>query len=62
MLILFSVILSKEFFSAQYIKNINEYLPFSIKYIENIKFKVRKKFKKIEFEDAINYILQKGAV
>jgi len=57
MLILFSVILSKEFFSAQYIKNIDEYLPFSIKYIENIKFKVRKKFKKIEFEDAINYIL-----
>ncbi|MFU7514475.1 hypothetical protein [Clostridium sp. HCS.1] len=60
MLILFSVILSKEFFSAQYIKDINEYLPFSIKYIENIKFKVRKKFKKIEFEDAINYILERS--
>ncbi len=57
MLILFSVILSKEFFSSEYIKVINEYLPFSIKYIENIKFKVRKKFRKIEFEDAINYIL-----
>ena len=57
MLILFSVILSKEFFSSQYIKIIDEYLPFSIKYIENIKFKVRKKFKKIEFEEAVNYIL-----
>lgn len=56
-LILFSVILSKEFFSCEYINVINEYLPFSIKYIENIKFKIRKKFKKIEFEDAINYIL-----
>ncbi|MCF0147316.1 MAG: hypothetical protein HUJ77_02845 [Clostridium sp.] len=57
MLILFSVILSKEFFSSQYIKIIDEYIPFSIKYIENIKFKVRKKFKKIEFEEAVNYIL-----
>ena len=57
MLILFSAILSKEFFSSEYIKAINEYLPFSIKYIENIKFKLRKKFKKIEAEEAINYIL-----
>ncbi|MCI6693482.1 MULTISPECIES: hypothetical protein [unclassified Clostridium] len=58
MLILVSVVLSKEFFSAEYVKVINEYLPFSIKYIENIKVKLRKKFKKIEFEDAINYILE----
>ena len=58
MLILVSVVLSKEFFSDEYVKVINEYLPFSIKYIENIKFKIRKKFKKLEFEDAINYILE----
>ncbi|MDV4150075.1 hypothetical protein R0131_04415 [Clostridium sp. AL.422] len=58
MLILFSVIFSKEFFSDEYIKVIDEYLPFSIKYIEKIKFKLRKKFKKIEFEEAINYILE----
>lgn len=57
MLILFSVILSKEFFSAEYIRVIDQYLPFSIKYIENTKFKLRKKFIKIEFEDAVNYIL-----
>lgn len=42
MLILFSVILSKEFFSSEYINVIDEYLPFSIKYIESIKFKLRK--------------------
>ena len=57
MLVLFSVILNKEFFSDEYIRVIDEHLPFSIKYIENIKFKLRKKFKKIEFQDAINYIL-----
>ena len=58
MLILVSVILSKEFFSDEYIKVIDEYLPFSIKYIENIKFKLRKKFRKIEIEEAVNYILR----
>lgn len=58
MLILFSVILSKEFFSTEYINIIEQYLPFSIKYIKNIKTKFRKKFKKIEFEDAVNYILE----
>ena len=57
MLILFSIILSKEFFSSSYISLIEEYLPFSIKYIENIKFKLRKKVKKLEFEDALNFIL-----
>ena len=57
MLILFSVILSKEFFSSEYINVIDEYLPFSIKYIESIKFKLRKKIRKIEFKDAVNYIL-----
>lgn len=57
MLILFSAILSKEFFSSNYINVIEEYLPFSIKYIENIKFKLRKKVKKVEFEDALNFIL-----
>ena len=48
MLILFSVIFNKEFFSDEYIGIIDEYLPFSIKYIENIRFKLGKKFKKIE--------------
>lgn len=57
MLILFSVILSKEFFSIEYIKSIEQYLPFSIKYIEKIKYKLRKKVRKLKFEDALNYIL-----
>lgn len=57
MLIMFSVILNKEFFSKEYINTIDQYLPFSIKYIETIQTKFRKKFSKIEFKDAINYIL-----
>lgn len=57
MLILFSVILSKEFFSIEYIKSIEIYLPFSMKYIEKIKYKLRKKVRKLKFEDALNYIL-----
>lgn len=47
MLILFSISLSKEFFSKEYIKEKEEYLPFTIKYIENLKMNLKKKFKKI---------------
>jgi len=47
MLILFSISLSKEFFSKEYIKEKEEYLPFTIKYIENLKNNLKKKFKKI---------------
>lgn len=47
MLILFSTVLSKEFFSKEYIKEKEEYLPFTIKYIENLKMNLKKKFKKI---------------
>lgn len=47
MLILFSMALSKEFFSKKYIKEKEEYLPFTIKYIENLKNNLKKKFKKI---------------
>lgn len=47
MLILFSIALSKEFFSKEYIKEKEEYLPFTIKYIENLKMNLKKKFKKI---------------
>ena len=43
MLILFSVILSKEYFSDKYIKKIEGYLPFTIGYIENLKGKISNK-------------------
>jgi len=42
-LILFSVVLSKEYFSDKYVKKIEGYLPFTIEYIESLKDKVSKK-------------------
>lgn len=47
MLILFSVVLSKEFFSKEYVKEKEKYLPFTIEYIEKLKKNLKKKFKKI---------------
>jgi hypothetical protein len=45
MLILFSIVLSKNFFSEEYISSIEEYLPFRIKYIEKLKERLEEKFK-----------------
>lgn len=45
MLILFSIVLSKNFFSEEYISRIEEYLPFRIKYIEKLKERLEEKFK-----------------
>ncbi|MBD7910713.1 MULTISPECIES: hypothetical protein [Clostridium] len=45
MLILFSIVMSKNFFSEEYVNKIEEYLPFSIKYIENIRIRLEEKFK-----------------
>jgi hypothetical protein len=45
MLILFSGILSKEYFSDKYIKKIERYLPFTIGYIESLKAKISNKIK-----------------
>ncbi|MGL4773233.1 MAG: hypothetical protein ACRC2K_06670 [Clostridium sp.] len=45
LLILFSVVLSKEFFNKDYIRLISEYLPFRIKYVENLKSNLRKRMK-----------------
>ena len=47
MLILFSIVLSKEFFSKEYVKEKEKYLPFTIEYIEKLKKNLKKKFKKI---------------
>lgn len=52
MLILFSIILSKEYFSDKYVKKIEGYLPFSIEYIEGLKDKLSRK---INRKDVQNY-------
>lgn len=48
MLILFSIGLSKEYFSKEYVKTIEEYLPFTIDYLENLKPKITKKLQEIK--------------
>lgn len=48
MLILFSIVLSKEFFSDEYINEIEEYLPFSKEYIEGLNERLKEKFKEKE--------------
>lgn len=52
MLILFSVVLSKEYFSDKYVKKVEGYLPFTIEYIETLKGKLSKK---INRKDLKNY-------
>lgn len=47
-LILFSMILSKEYFSEEYIRIQEEFLPFSMEYIENLKLNLGNKFKEIK--------------
>lgn len=64
LMILFAVVLAKEFFSRGYVKDIEKYLPFTIVYIEKLKGRMQKKFKKvkkmyygIEAEEIIYYLL-----
>lgn len=42
-LVLFSIILNKEFYSKGYIEKVSKYIPFSIEFIENMKSKYREK-------------------
>lgn len=49
-LIIFSIMFSKEYFTKEYIDKLEPYLPFSIKYIENIKAKMRKKFARVHYK------------
>lgn len=53
MLILFSIVLSKKYFSRAYIKNIEPYLPFNMRYIKNLKRRLNKKFKAVKNRDAV---------
>lgn len=48
MLIFFSIAFSKEFFSRSYIEEIENYLPFTLRYINNMKANLTKKFKTLK--------------
>lgn len=50
-LILFSVVFSKNYFSPEYIKQIEPYLPFTLGYIEKLKGKINDKFSTIVNKD-----------
>lgn len=54
MLILFSIGLSKEYFSKEYVKTIEGYLPFTIDYLENLKPKITKKLQEIKDAQGIS--------
>lgn len=60
MLILFSMVLSKRFFSKENIKEKSKSLPFTIKYIENLKSNLYNKFRSIKkSNDEIMNIMDK---
>lgn len=48
LMILFAIIMAKEYFSKEYIKQISKYVPFTIDYMEKIKGRLEYKFNKIE--------------
>lgn len=64
-MVLFAIVASKEYFSKEYIKTINSYLPFTLNYIEGIEVTFRKKFKSlkrsyygVEIEDILMYLFE----
>ena len=63
-MILFAVVDNKEYFSERYIDNVTEYLPFSLEYCNNIRFKIENKFKMlksnyngVELEEILLYFI-----
>ena len=64
-MILFAIVASKEYFSKEYINLISSYLPFTLKYINGIESKIKKKFKVlkpsyngVEIEDILIYLFE----
>lgn len=64
LMIIFAVAIAKEYFSKEYIKEIEKYLPFTLGYIEKLKTRIKSKFRAleksyygIESEDVIYYLL-----
>lgn len=64
LMIIFAAAMAKEYFSKNYIKEIEKYLPFTMGYIEKLKSRMRSKFKSIErtyydldIEEVVYYLL-----
>lgn len=64
-MILLAIANSKEFFSKEYIKDIEDFLPFTLKYTANIKKKLSKKFNRLKYsynsisiDEIIMYLLE----
>ena len=64
-MIIFAIVMNKNYFSKEYVKEISKYLPFTISYIENIRGNLRRKFENIKksyhgisLEDIIYYLIQ----
>lgn len=47
-MVLFAIVANEKYFSKEYIKVINEYLPFTLRYIDGIEVRFKKKFKVLE--------------
>jgi len=65
LMIIFAVVMNKNYFSKKYVKEISKYLPFTMQYIENMKGNLRKKFENIKksyhgvaLEEIIYYLIQ----
>lgn len=63
-LILFAITSNRKYFSKEYIKTIEPFLPFTFKYIDNLKHSMQKRFKKLNstyhdvlLEDIFMYLL-----
>lgn len=60
MLILFSIVASREYFSKDYVKNIEEYLPFTINYIEELRCSLKEKIINDKSEKELTDILDEA--
>jgi hypothetical protein len=65
LMIIFAVVMNKNYFSKEYVKEVSKYLPFTISYIENMKGNLRKKFENIKktyhgipLEEIIFYLIE----
>lgn len=65
LMIIFAIVMNKDYFSKEYIKEVSKYLPFTLSYTENIKENLRKKFANVKksyngvtVEEIIYYLIE----
>ncbi|MFR1709251.1 MAG: hypothetical protein ACLSV2_10145 [Clostridium sp.] len=65
LMIIFAIIMNKEYFSKGYIKDISKYLPFTLSYTENMKETLKRKFASVNksyngftIEEIIYYLIE----